>query len=178
MPLYGLDVIKSSAVLPQFRNRYHVFAASLAAAQVIAGSVVDAENIIYGAGVTTTRTHVWVPNAEPPVFSNQTRTDVGAYTATNPLPPFIVVEVEFGTESSYVGRKYHRVQVDSSALTGDHYSAGYLSALSDFGEAMSEVLGLLRAPDGGEYTSVAVKSKYNHMQLHKAWYNRATPPPA
>jgi len=173
---YGLLTIKQSAVLPRFVNRWWVKATDKASAQIIAGSIVDAENLMFGGQVKTYRTHVWKPNSTPNDFSNQTRDDPGDVAVTNALPPFIVAEFFFGSEGSYLMSKKFRVQVDSSNIVGNHWGTSYMAVLTEAQDAFVELLPYLVTATGDPLTSVTVVSEYNHQQLHKKWYNR-TPTP-
>jgi len=172
---YGVLTIKTAAVLPRFANRWWVKATDKVAAQVIAGSLVDAENLIFGGQVKTYRTHVWKPNSTPNDFSNVTRDDPGDVSVTNALPPFIVAEFFFGSEGSYLMSKKFRVMVDSSNIVGNHWGTTYMATLTEAQDAFVELLPYLVTADGAALTSVTVISEYNHMQLHKRWYNRTVP---
>lgn len=176
MPLYGIDVLKRSTALPQFANRYYTVQPSKLAAQVVAGSIVDAENIIFGGQVVTYRTHVWRVGVKGD-FSNQTRADAGLVPVSAALAPFITADFEFGTAGSYPATKSFRVQVGSDELDGDKWGTSMLARLSDAAEAFNELLEQLYDRTGQPLETVSFSEFYNHRQLHKAWYNRSPAPP-
>lgn len=172
MPRYGILTQKRSQALPRFSNRWWTNDDSLAGAQNRAAQIAAAEMLMFSEDVTVYNTHVWLPGADPNVFSNVPRTLQGQVATVNALPPFLVAEFIFGTESSYLAYKYFRVQVDDDTLQGRAWTVAYQATLIDAAEAFSDILDFLVDGNGVAYTSVAFNQLYMPRQLHPRWYNR------
>lgn len=173
MPTFGLLTQKRSTYNPKFENRYFITAADLLGAQVVASSIVDAENIMFGGQVVTFNTHVWRPNVSPNQFNNSPRSDAGAVPVSNAIADWICVEFLFGAAtSSYINRKLFRVQVDDDMLLGREWSVAYRAILDDAAEAFSDLLGFMVTEDGGEINTVAYNTLYVRSATRHGWYNR------
>lgn len=174
MTIFGLTTQKTSPLNEKFNNRYWVNANIMADVQVLAGTIIDLEQLCFGATVGWNNTHVWLPNSEPNQFSNQPRNEFGGVASATPVSDVICAELLFGTENSYIHSKKFRVQVNSTYLNGTFWSLDMLGLLGDVAEGFSELLDVLTTVDGSPLTSVSINPKYVFQQRSKRWYNRAS----
>lgn len=172
MTVYGLLTEKTSLQMPKFVNRYWVQADSLGDVQVIAGTIIDAEQIMFGTGVRWTNTHVWLPGQAQNVFSNQVRNEPGQVAASAPFKPEICVEFLFGGEQSYPLYKKYRVQVNAEAITGRNWTVPFLATIQTARDLMSQALQFLCTKSGAPLTSLDYNVEYVFLDVNKAWHNK------
>lgn len=129
MPVYQIDIEKSlqptAGVTNYWTNVYYTNAASEAAAITTGQSVVTLEKQIHANNVTFTKMRTRLVSDLAQTGTVTVLTGTGARTASEYLPLFNVVRIDFGVASGRPNRKYLRLPV----LEGDTTSALLTSAM-------------------------------------------------
>lgn len=181
MALYIIQVFKQHPLEPRaWSNRYLVESATLAAAEIAADEIVQAERAFHTEAVTFNYARVSTAAEGDDVYTTIPLGTLGI--RTNPsdnLPLWNTVRVDIAVNGGgRPSRKFYRPPLGESDVNNYVVQAGIRSSID--AELNGLVASLTTAgtplvdPDGQAWTTIAVQSRVQMRQLHRK-RRRATP---
>lgn len=174
MPLFKVDIQKLYEG-EFWTNRYIVNTSDIETAANVGAAIANFERNIHSSAVSFDRYRVSdnVPNTD--VFYSFPLIGFGELqSASDPLPLFNVLRVDFGVGPGRPSRKYFRVGLGATWVQGSEWHTDLITAAQTFG---SDLLGLgaLVDPQGTPWISVAARRSIGMRQLRRGTRQRTQP---